>query len=137
MNARERLLVALDGGEPDRVPRALNFYRVEIEKLIPPDQYRDDLVDVRFVRFAPSPEEEALRRLARPFSPDTRLGTPDQVTTYARWDYRPQTPDHRNPLARARSLDDVRNFPFPDISTPYRVEGLARQVQDLHAARAA
>jgi uroporphyrinogen decarboxylase len=133
MNARERLLVALDGGEPDRVPRALNFYRVEIEKLIPPDQYRDDLVDVRFVRFAPSPEEEELRRLARPFSPDTRLGTPDQVTTYARWDYRPQTPDHRNPLARARSLDDVRNFPFPDISTPYRVEGLARQVQGLHA----
>ena len=133
MNARERLLTALDGGEPDRVPRALNFYRVELEKLVPPDQCRDGLVDVQFVEFAPSPEEEELRRLARPFSPDTRLGSPAQVTTYARWDYRPETPDHRNPLARARSLDDLRNFTFPDLSAPYQVEGLARQVQQLHA----
>jgi len=27
----------------------------------------------------------------------------------------------------------VRNFPFPDVSRPYRVEALARQVQALHA----
>ena len=133
MNARERLLVAMDGGEPDRVPRALNFYRVEIKKLAPPGQYRDDLVDVQFVEFSPSPEEDELRRLARPFSPDTRLGTAAQVTTYARWDYRPETPDRRNPLARARSLDDLRDFPFPDLSAPYNVAGLARQVLDLHA----
>ena len=133
MNARERLLVAMDGGEPDRVPRALNFYRVEIKKLAPPGQYRDDLVDVQFVEFSPSPEEDELRRLARPFSPDTRLGTAAQVTTYARWDYRPETPDRRNPLARARSLDDLRDFPFPDLSAPYHVAGLARQVLDLHA----
>jgi hypothetical protein len=26
--SRERLLTALDGGEPDRVPRALSFLRV-------------------------------------------------------------------------------------------------------------
>jgi len=91
------------------------------------------MVDVRFVEFPLSPEEEELKRLARPFSPDTRLGTPAQVTTYTRWDYRPLTPDQRNPLALARSLDDVRSFPFPDVSAPYRVEALARQVQALHA----
>jgi uroporphyrinogen decarboxylase len=133
MNARERLLTALDGGEPDRVPRALNFYRVEVEKLAPPGQYRDGLVDVQFVEFAASPEEEELHHLARPFSPDTRLGTRAQVTTYARWDYRPEIPDYRNPLARARSLDDLRNFSFPDLSAPYRVAGLAHQVEELHA----
>lgn len=133
MNSRERLLTALDGGEPDRVPRALNFYRVEIEKLAPPGYYRDGLVDIRFIRFAPSPEEKELDRLASPYSPDTRLGTPDQMGTYARWDYRPETPAQRNPLARARSLDDLRRFPFPDLGSPYRVKGLARQVQSLHA----
>jgi uroporphyrinogen decarboxylase len=133
MSARERLLMALDGGKPDRVPRALSFCRVEIEELVPPDQYRDDLVDVRFVRFPPSPEEEELHRLARPFAPDTRLGTPAQMMTYARWDYHPQTPDCRNPLARARSLDDLRSFAFPDLDVPYHVEGLERQAQDLHA----
>ncbi len=134
MKARDRLLIALDGGEPDRVPRALNFYHVEVEKLAPAGQYRDDLVDVHFVRFPPSPEEEELHRLARPFPVDTRLGTPAQVTTYARWGYHPhQTPDQRNPLARARSLDDLRNFPFPDVNAPYCVEDLDRQVQVLHA----
>ena len=133
MNARERLLTALDGGEPDRVPCALGFYRVEIEQLAPRGRYRDGVVDVHFVRFPPSREEEKLRRLAQPFEGDTRLGTVAQVTTYAHWDYRPQTPDHRNPLARACSLADLQAFPFPEVSAPYRLRGLARQVQKLHA----
>ena len=138
MNARERLLMALDGGEPDRVPRALGFSRVDVNKLIPPgwhqkgDNGRYPIVDVRFVDFRPSPEDEDLQRLARPFPPDTHLGTPAQVATYIRWQYQPQEPDCRNPLARARSLDDLDDFPFPDVSTPYHVENLASQVQDIH-----
>jgi len=132
MDARERLLTALDGGEPDRVPCALNFYPVDLERLAPPGQAQDGVVDVRFVRFPASPEEEELRRRAQPYAGDTRLGTVSQVTTYARWEYRPQTPENRNPLARAQSLDDLREFPFPDVSDPYRVEGLAQQVQALH-----
>jgi uroporphyrinogen decarboxylase len=133
MNARERLLTALDGGEPDRVPCALSFYRVELEQLAPRGGNGDGVVDVRFVRFPASPEEERLRRLAQPYSGDTRLGTVSQVTTYAQWEYRPETPDQRNPLARARSLDELREFPFPDLSAPYRVRGLSRQVEKLHA----
>jgi uroporphyrinogen decarboxylase len=133
MNARERLLMALDGEEPDRVPCALAFFRVEIERMAPGGRYQDGVVDVRFVRFPLSPQEEELRRLARPYDGDTRLGTVTQVTTYAQWEYRPEAPDRRNPLARARSLDDLRAFPFPDVSAPYRVRGLARQVKKLHA----
>jgi uroporphyrinogen decarboxylase len=70
--------------------------------------------------------------LARPFAPDTHLGTEAQVANYARWRYHPQEPARRNPLARARSLEELRAFRFPDVTTPYRVEGLARQVKDLH-----
>ena len=132
MNARERLLAALDGQEPDRVPCALSFYRVDVERLAPSGAWSDDMVDVRFVRFPPSPEGEALGRLGRPFPPDTRLGTFDQITTYHRWSYRPQTPERRNPLARASSLDDLRRFPFPDASAPLHMAGLAQQVRDLH-----
>ena len=119
MNARERLLVALDGGEPDRVPRALGFSHVNVHEVVPQgwrwagDDRLDPVVDVRFVRFPPSAEDEALRRLARPFSPDTRLGTPAQAATYATWRYCPLEPDQRNPLARAESLEDLRAFPFP------------------------
>ncbi|MFQ5592888.1 MAG: uroporphyrinogen decarboxylase family protein [Anaerolineae bacterium] len=133
MHSRDRLLTALDGGEPDRIPCALSFYHVSIERLAPTGQYRDDMVDVRFVRFPPSPEENELRRQARPFPPDTRLGNPSQVTTYARWQYRPESPDRRNPLARAGSLEDLHSFPFPDVSAPYHIGHLADQVQELHA----
>jgi uroporphyrinogen decarboxylase len=125
-------LTALDGGKPDRIPCALGFYHVDLDSLVPSAQYRDDIVDVHFVEFPLSPEEKKLRRLARPFAADTRLGTPAQVTTYTRWDYQPEAPDQRNPLARARSLEDLRRFPFPDVSQPYRVEALARQVRKLH-----
>ena len=133
MNARERVLTSLDGGEPDRVPCALNFSRVDVERMAPPGGFREDMVDVRFVRFSPSPEETAFRRLARPFSPDTRLGTYEQMATYDRWTYRPEVPEQRNPLARAKSLDELRRFSFPDVSTPYHVKGLARQVQGMRA----
>lgn len=133
MNSRERLLIALDGGEADRVPCALGFYRVEIEQLAPRDQPQYLTPDVRFVQFPASPEEEALRRRAQPYDGDTHLGTTAQVTTYLRWNYRPQTPDRRNPLACARSLADFEAFPFPDVSAPYRVRGLADQVRALHS----
>jgi uroporphyrinogen decarboxylase len=133
MTARERLLTAMDGGTPDRVPRALGFYRVDIEKLAPEGRCRDDIVDVRFVRFNPSREEEELSRRAMPFDGDTRLGSPAQVATYAHWSYRPEKDEHRNPLARARSLDDLRSFPFPDTNAPYELAGLTRQVEAIHA----
>ena len=116
MKARERLLTAMDGSEPDRVPCALGFYHVDLEGLAPHGWRWDGVVDVHFVRFSPSPEEEKLSRLASPYSPDTRLGTPVQMATYVHWDYRPEAPDRRNPLARARSLEDLQSFPFPDLS---------------------
>lgn len=133
MKARERLLMAMDGGEPDRIPCALSFYHLDLKSLTLGRQVRDNVVDVLFVRFPPSPEEEKLQQLARPYSPDTRLGTPVQMATYVHWDYHPEAPDHRNPLARARTLDDLRLFPFPDVSAPYHVGGLTRQIQKLHA----
>jgi uroporphyrinogen decarboxylase len=134
MNARERVLAALAGDEPDHIPCALNFYHVELEALAPANQRRRAAaqVQVDFVQFPPSPEEEELLRLAEPFPPDTRLGTASQLQTYARWQYSPPHPDESNPLARARTLDDLQDFPFPNATAPYLVEGLVRQVQDLH-----
>ena len=132
MTPRERLLTALDGGEPDRVPRALSFYRVDIEAIAPRGVRHDELVDVGFVRFPVSPEERDLERRALPYAGDTRIGHPTQAQHYARWGYHPETPDHRNPLARARSLEDLERFPFPDVGAPYVASGLARQVAQMH-----
>jgi uroporphyrinogen decarboxylase len=120
------------GGEPDRVPCALGFYHVDLESLIPARFRGTEWIDVQFVRFPLSPEEESLRTMMEPYARDTRLGTPDQVATYSLWGYRPQTPATRSPLALARTREELEAFPFPDVSAPYGGDGLADQVLRLH-----
>ncbi len=134
MTGRERILLALDGREPDRVPLALAFYHLDGRALAPPGAWRDDLVDVGFVDFPVSDEEEELRRRAMPYDGDTRIGSPAQAARYALWGYRSEDPEHGNPLERATSLADLKRFPFPVAGGPRVVEELARQVDDLHRA---
>ena len=133
MNGRERILAALDGRAPDQIPLALNFYKVDGQALAPPGEWRDDLVDVDFVEFPVSAEEEELRRRAQPYDEDTRLGSPSQAARYAHWGYHPEADRRANPLEGARTLDDLERFPFPDVSGSYVVDGLAGQVAALHA----
>ena len=132
MDGCDRILTALDGGTPDRVPCALNFFHVNLDGFAPPGYDWEALIDVQFVHFPPSPEEEAFRAAARPFPYDTRLGSFEQMATYAHWSYRPETPTVRNPLATAQTLADLQAFPFPDVSAPYHVDGLRDQVKTLH-----
>lgn len=133
MDSRSRLLTALDGRQPDKIPCALSFYRVNLETLIPQGFPWQEFIDIRFIRFPISEEERELSRLARPYAADTRLGTKRQVDTYQTWNYHPHNPDRRNPLARAKSIDDLRTFPFPDLNKPYHVSGLKDQVAELHS----
>lgn len=130
---RERILAALDGRVADRVPLALAFYDVDGAALAPPGAWRDDLVDVRFVAFPISPEEEELRRVALPYDGDTRIGNASQAARYASWGYRPELAPRGNPLEAARSLDDLERFPFPRFDGPYVADGLAAQVAGIHA----
>lgn len=132
MTGRDRILIALDGAAPDRVPCALSFYHVDLAALAPSGFAWDDVIDVDFLEFPSSPEDDELQRIAEPFPPDTRLGTAAQVATYARWQYRPRDADRSNPLARARTLDDLRSFRFPEPTARPNDTQLARQVQDLH-----
>jgi uroporphyrinogen decarboxylase len=132
MNGRERILAALDGDEPDRIPLALSFYHLDGASLAPPGAWRDDLVDVAFVSFPVSTEEEELRRRAMPYDGDTRIGSVSQVARYATWGYRPEDLRHGNPLEDAETLADLEAFPFPEVGGTRIVEGVARQVHDLH-----
>ena len=133
MDSRERVLAALDGQAPDRVPLALSFYHLDAASLAPPGAWRDDLVDVAFVDFPLAPDEQELARRAAPYDGDTRIGSPSQTATYARWRYHPASAGGENPLAGARSLADLERFAFPEVAGPQLLAGLARQVEDLRA----
>ena len=132
MTGLERILAALDGQEPDRIPLALAFFRVDGAALAPPATWRDDLVDVGFVEFPVSAEEDQLRRRALPYAGNARLGSVAQAAHYTAWRYHPESAEVANPLERATTLADLERFPFPEVSGPRVVDDLARQVDDLH-----
>jgi uroporphyrinogen decarboxylase len=133
MNSRERILTAMDGNEPDRPPRALAFYHMDLERLAPGGAFPWERLDVHFVRFPVSREEKRLARRALPHDGDTRLGNPFQLATYSRWSYDPENLPRRNPLAEARSLADLESFPFPAAGRPRDLRALRRQVAELRA----
>ena len=133
MSPRERVLTALDGGTPDRVPCALAFYPVHLERLVPRSLRRANPVDVHFVELPLSREEKALAERVEKLPYDTQLGSPGQVFTYRRWGYHPESPDARNPLMHARTLDDLREFPFPDAGSARPVDRLHAEVADWQA----
>lgn len=132
MKSRERILTAMDGGKPDRIPSALGFYFMDLQALAPPSFDLYEFIDIAFVRFQPSPEERYFSRLAQPYSSDTRLGNPAQLATYTRWLYHPEARTGVNPLEGANSLSDLQDFPFPSLDAPYEARGLAAQVEALH-----
>jgi uroporphyrinogen decarboxylase len=133
MDGRARILAALDGETPDRVPVALAFYHVDGSCLAPPGAWREDAVDVEFVAFPVSPEEEDLRRRAMPFDGDTRIGSTSQVARYASWRYHPEDPPGGNPLEAAETLDDLERFPFPEVGGMRVVASLTAEVDAIHA----
>lgn len=133
MNSRERLLTALAGETPDRVACALAFYHVDIGGLARADTSLDDVVDVQFVQRYLSPGETALAEYVADLPYSTRLGTTEQVLTYRQWDYHPEVPDRRNPLADARTLEDLRAFPFPEGGAANTADRLRAEVAALQA----
>ncbi|MBD3162300.1 MAG: hypothetical protein GF346_08200 [Candidatus Eisenbacteria bacterium] len=134
MTGRERFAGTLAGEVPDRVPVALGFYPVDLERIVPSSLRERLAPDVEFVRFPASKEERELEKRALPFAADTRLGNPGQVATYRRWRYHPERQQGRNPLAAATRIDELAAFPFPDLSKPYTLPHLRRQVDRIHAA---
>ena len=133
MNGRERVLTALRGNTPDRVPRALSFGRVDLERLLPPDEPRESFVDVDFILFPDRPQDQALRELLKAHRVDTRLGTPEQAANYAAWHYHPETPQRSSPLENISSLQGLLDFPFPQDGERPDVAEMARQVDEIHS----
>lgn len=129
MTSRERLFAALSGERPDRIPTALGFRPASIEGLAPPT-YSGPGPDVVAVGLRTSDAEREFQRQVSQARYDTRLGTPDLLANYRDWRYwRPGRP--RNPLAAARTVAEIRGFPFPDLDDADRYAHIPAQVQAL------
>ena len=137
MNGRDRLLMALDGGEPDRVPRALSFYRVDLKtpgagRPVPGGRGGDGR------EFRPvSPCRRRKRRWSgwpSRMRPTRGWAAPAQVAHLCPLGLSPRNARLHQPTGRRRGRwTTCAAFRFPDTSAPYLAKGLARQVQALHA----
>ena len=132
MGSRERIITALKGDTPKKIPVALSFYNLDLNRLAPEGINLLDLIDIQFIKFPISPEVAEFSKQALPYSGDTRIGNFQQVSTYSQWSYSPEAMENRNPLAVATSLDDLINFPFPELKLPYDASSLSDQVIALH-----
>lgn len=134
MNARDRVRLALEGGEPRPVPLALSFCSVDVAPLAPRGFDIESSIDIQFITYpAPADEEKTFERFY-PAAPDTRLGSREQMATYARWGYRLEAGEAGggNPLGNARTLADIERFAIPSGGEAPVAE-LARRVDALHA----
>ena len=63
---------------------------------------------------------------------DIHAGSRAQLRTYHEWQYHPEKGAAR-PLSSIRSLADLADFAFPELSKPARHAGLTKQVKRWHA----
>ena len=130
MDSRTRVLTALSGQEPDKVPIALGFYLIDLSELAPPEEIDRYRVDVRFVAFQPSRAQKEFEEYVASLPRDTRIGGESLLRTYHEWGYQPDV-EEVNPLASARTIEDLHAYPWPDVTAPYRHQGMAEEVTAL------
>ena len=133
MTPRERVLTALARRVPDRVPATLGFRPNAFPGLSADEVVSTLGLDVRYVVFASSRDDEQFTDYLRSLPPDVDVGSDALLRGYSEWGYRPNVVEV-NPLGAAESADDLRRFRFPDVTADYRYRDLTAQVAAAHAA---
>ena len=133
MQPRERLLTALSRRKPDRVPATLGFRPHSLLGKRDDELARDLGLDVWYVEFAPSRDDEAFATYLRSLPPEVDAGAPGLLRGYAEWGYGPNVHEI-NPLAGATSLADFARHSFPDFTADYRYAELVERTAEGHAA---
>lgn len=133
MNARERVLTALRGGEPDRVPCALGFFPQPLFGAADADEYFG--TDVRFVDFAPPQGQDAFLDYLESLPQGVHVGSTAQLRTYHEWDYHPERPGSDDAAAAAgpRGIADRIARLLPRVTDRQRHAHLKAAVERLHA----
>jgi uroporphyrinogen-III decarboxylase len=133
LNARERVLTALRGGEPDRVPCALGFFPQSLFGAADADEYFG--TDVRFVDFAPPAGQDAFLDYLESLPRGVHVGSTAQLRTYHEWDYHPERPESEDAAAVAGPHGIAERIArlLPRVTDRQRHAHLGEAVERLHA----
>jgi uroporphyrinogen decarboxylase len=115
--------------QPDRVPVALSFYPTTV-----PETGRDAEealgTDVRFVEFDPPQEQDEFCRYLERLPAHVVVGNMKTLRTYFEWGYHPETPGSE-PLAKARTMGEIKSFTLPNVPDKRRFQGLKEKVRKI------
>jgi uroporphyrinogen decarboxylase len=125
-------LTALSLHEPDRVPMALSFYPTALPQTGGEDADEKLGTDVRFVEFEPPSEQNKFLSYLERLPSHAVIGNLRTLRTYSEWGYHPESLGSE-PLAKARTLTDVKSFSFPNLLEKYRYQHLKEKVQKIHS----
>ena len=128
LKSRDRLLTAITVREPDRVPVALSFYPTALPQTGGKDADEQLGTDVRFVEFDPPREQNEFLLYLEQLPAHTTVGDLRTLRTYFEWGYHPEKAG-AEPLAKARTMDDVRSFNFPKLLEERRHRCLGAKVR--------
>ena len=132
MTSRERVLTAARRRLPDRVPRDIQFERGVAEEM---KVYfkSDDLIAATgsdIVDVGPNPSQ-LKNDYSRYFH---REGVRwDEWGRGRVWDAEEHYAEYLYPLEKAETLEEILDYPWPDLAEPYRYAGLDEKVADLQA----
>jgi uroporphyrinogen decarboxylase len=133
MLPRERVLAALRRRVPDKVPREMSFTPPMLEEFhrrtgaTDPADHFD--FETRRVELAPTRKEVDFTPYIGALPSDGWVNewgighVPGSVYPYH---------DYVHPLENISSVEELKAFPFPDVSADYRYEGVAKEVTGWH-----
>jgi len=122
------MFTALAKGRPDRCPMTLGFSPTTLPQ-IPnhdPDEYFK--TDIRYVTFKPLRYEEDFLRYLEGLPKHIHMGDLASLRTYWEWSYRPHLPG-AEPLAAARTIEELDASLLPKITDPFRYGGLSDRIR--------
>lgn len=132
LTSRERVLTAISLHEPDRVPMALSFYPTVLPQTQGNDADEQLGTDVRFVEFDPPSEQSRFLQYLGRLPNHVTVGNLRTLRTYSEWEYHPETVGSE-PLANAKTLDDLKSFSFPNLLEKRRYQHLKEKVRKIHS----
>jgi uroporphyrinogen decarboxylase len=112
---------------------ALSFYPTVLPQTGGKDADEQLGTDVRFVEFEPPSEQNKFLRYLESLPTHAFLGNARTLRTYSEWGYHPERLG-AEPLAKARTVDDVRAFSFPNLVEERRYPHLREKVQKIQSS---
>jgi uroporphyrinogen decarboxylase len=132
LTSQERVLAALSLRDADRVPMALSFYPTMLPQTGGNDADEQLGTDVRFVEFDPPSEQGKFLQYLERLPAHLTVGNLRTLRTYSEWGYHPEAAGSE-PLANARTFDDVKSFSFPNLLEKRRHQHFREKVQKIHS----